>query len=391
MSQDPLFELSLATVDYLVKIIESVLRLELATPFMYDFESHRENRVSAVYSSLAIEGISLSIDDVKAVIEGKVVAGKQKEILEIKNLAEAYELIMTFDPYSVEDFLKAHSILTNGLIKESGKFRGSNGDADDEKSALVGARSLFIPGLIADLFDWAKNSDLHPVIKSAVLHYEIESIYPFEDGNWRVGRLWQTLVLAKWNPLFEFIPMEPVLLRKRKQYYEAIQTSRKADDAAPFVDFKLAAIYESIMDQQKVQEDKRMLRETARKDERKVNTKYQHQGGSRFTKMFDFERVSAGEAMNEGWHGDWHIDELQDGLTDTQIRFLRAFGNKPLSRKEIYSAIRISIDSRSWKRHGQPLLEAGYIKMTVPDRPNSRFQKYTITYEGKKRLLTSGM
>ena len=213
--------------DYLAKIVESVLRLEFGTDFNRDIKLHRENRIRTVHSSLAIEGNALSLAEVTDVLNGKLVAGTQEEVKEVKNAYEAYDRIMTFDPCSVKDFLKAHELLTQGLIDEAGKFR------------------------ISGLFAWAKGSELHPILKSAVLHYEIETIHPFADGNGRIGRLWQTLMLAKWNELFAWLPMGYVVYQNRPQYYQAIQDARKENDSGAFIEFTLSALLETIEEQTK--------------------------------------------------------------------------------------------------------------------------------------------
>jgi Fic family protein len=154
---------------------------------------------------------------------------------------------MTFNPYYVDDFLKAHKLMTDRLIVESGKFRsGDVGVFDGGKAGHIGARPQFVPILIDELFNWAKESDLHPLLKSVILHYEIEIIHPFEDGNGRMGRLWQTLLLAKWNEIFAWIPMESVMYENRLQYYQAIEGARKVNDSGVFIEFTLSAILEII-------------------------------------------------------------------------------------------------------------------------------------------------
>ncbi len=198
MFNKPPYTITEKAADYLAKIVETVTRLELVTGFKRDIKLHRENRMRTIHSSLAIEGNSLSLNEMTAVIQGKLIAGKQEEIKEVKNAYEAYDKIMTFDPYSVDDFLKANQLMTQGLVKESGKFRsGDVGVFDGETVVHIGARPQFVTQLIEELFGWAKESSLHPLLKSAIMHYEIETIHPFADGNGRIGRLWQTLLLAK--------------------------------------------------------------------------------------------------------------------------------------------------------------------------------------------------
>jgi Fic family protein len=321
--------------DYLAKIVESVTRLEFGTQFKQKIKLHRENRVRTIYSSLAIEGNTLSIDEVTAVIQGKTVAGKQEDIKEVKNAYEAYDKIMTYNPYSIKDFLKAHKLMTEGLISESGKFRsGDVGVFDRGVAVHIGARPQFVPQLMGDLLGWAKKSALHPVLKSAVLHYEIETIHPFADGNGRMGRLWQTLLLAKWNPIFALLPMESVLYENREQYYAAIEKARKDNDSGAFIEFTLFAILDIIKRQ------------------------------------------------------DEHQDERQDKTQDnTTSAVLKALKSKSLSRKEIFVVIGLSGDSRAFKRQIEPLIKEGFIEMTVPDKPKSKLQKYRLTDKGRAEIL----
>jgi Fic family protein len=334
MTNKPPYTITERAADYLAEIVESVTQLEFGTEFKRDIRLHRENRLRTIHSSLAIEGSTLTLGEVTAVIEGKAVAGKQAEIKEVKNAYETYDKIMTFDPYSIKDFLSAHKLMTQGLVEESGRFRsGDVGVFAGNVAVHIGARPQFVPQLMEDLFAWAKTSELHPVLKSAILHDEIETVHPFADGNGRMGRLWQTLLLAKWNPLFAWIPMESMLHRNRPQYYQAISDSRKINDSSVFIEFTLAALYEIITEQSK--------------------------------------------------HQVRHRDKRQVELTDTQHAVLKSLKAKPLSRKEIFAAIGMNGDSRSFKRHVEPLLDMGLIEMTVPDKPNSRLQKYRLTKAGE--------
>ncbi len=335
MSNKPPYTITEKAADYLAKIVETVTRLEFGTEFKRDIRLHRENRLRTIHSSLAIEGNTLTLGEVTAVVEGKAVAGKQTEIKEVKNAYEAYDEIMTFDPYSIKDFLKAHKLMTQGLVEESGRFRsGDVGVFAGNVAVHIGARPQFVPQLMEDLFAWAKASEVHPVLKSAILHYEIETVHPFADGNGRMGRLWQTLLLAKWNTLFAWIPMESALHRNRPQYYQAISDARKINDSSVFIEFTLSALYEIIAEQ----------------------TKHQVE----------------------------HKDKHQVELTDIQRAVLKSLKAKPLSRKEIFVAISMNGDSRSFKRHIEPLLDMGLIEMTVPEKPNSRLQKYRLTNAGKR-------
>ncbi|MDR1916472.1 MAG: Fic family protein [Synergistaceae bacterium] len=251
----PPYTITEAAADYLAKIAETVTRLEFGTDFKRDIRLHRENRIRSIYSSLAIENNGLTIEQVTDVINGRLVAGKHAEIKEVKNAYEAYDRILTLDPYKPEDFLKAHKLMTNELIEEAGSFRSRDvGVFDEGRAVHIGARPQFVPRLIEELFAWGRMSDLHPLLKSGILHYEIETIHPFADGNGRMGRLWQTLILSKWNDLFAWIPMESVVYVNRQGYYGAIEASRRDDDSGKFIEFMLKALYTSITEQIEHQE-----------------------------------------------------------------------------------------------------------------------------------------
>ena len=341
MANKPPYTITEKAADYLAKIVETVTRLEYGTEFTRDIRLHRENRIKTIHSSLAIEGNALTLGEVTAVIEGKRIAGKQTEIKEVKNAYEAYDKIMTFDPYSVGDFLRAHKLMTEGLLEESGRFRSEDvGVFAGDIAVHIGARPQFVPDLIDDLFDWAKESELHPVLKSAIMHYEIEIIHPFADGNGRMGRLWQTLLLAKWNEVFAWIPMELILYRNRPKYYRAIEDARSANDSGAFIEFTLSAVLNSIIDQE------------------------QHQAE----------------------HQDRHEEKHPVELTVTQRNVLNALEDGTLSRKEIFEKIGIRGDTRAFKRHIGPLLSRGFIKMTVPDKPNSKLQRYRLTDSGRSAI-----
>ena len=345
MANKPPYTITEKAADFLAKIVETVTRLEYGTEFKRNIRLHRENRVRTIHSSLAIEGNSLTLGEVTAVIEGKVIAGAQAEIKEVKNAYEAYDVIMTYDPFSIKDFLKAHKLMTAGLIKESGTFRGGDvGVFDGDVAIHIGARPQFVPGLMEYLFKWAKESELHPVLKSAVLHYEIETIHPFADGNGRMGRLWQTLLLAKWNAIFAWIPMETILYQNRAQYYQAIEDARKANNSGVFIEFTLLAIYDIITSQ----------------EEHLVKHQDEH--------------------LDE--HQDKHQDDRNFELNDILLAVLNAIGYKSLSRKEIFIAIGKNNDSRSFKRNIEPLIEVGLIEMTLPGKPTSKLQKYRLTDKG---------
>ena len=206
----------------------------------------RNNRILTVGSTTAIEGNRLTTQQVFDVINGKVVLAPLHDIKEVKNAFSAYGQIPDLDPYSVVDFLKAHNFITENLVQESGQFRTVGVAVVNSKREILhsGADFKQVPTLVAELFEWGKTTDIHALIKSSAMHFMIEHIHPFRDGNGRIGRLWQTLILAKWNELFEWIPVETMIYYNQAKYYETLQQSHSGEtvDCRPFIDFMLDVI-----------------------------------------------------------------------------------------------------------------------------------------------------
>ena len=208
----------------------------------------RINRIKSIHSSLAIENNTLSIEQVSDVINGKKVLGPQKDIIEVHNAFNAYEEVSKIDPYSIKDLLKIHSIMTNGLVKESGMFRsGQVGVYDQDGNVIhIAPPANIVPSLIKQLFDWVKSTNINMLIKSSIFHYEFEFIHPFNDGNGRTGRLWQTAMLASWKPIFEWIPIESIIKDNQDEYYKAIVVSTEQGESTAFITFMLKAINTAI-------------------------------------------------------------------------------------------------------------------------------------------------
>ena len=203
----------------------------------------RANRIKTIQATLAIEGNSLSEEQVSDILNGKRVAGPLREIQEVRNAIAVYDIAQSLDPYSIDDFLKAHSLMMSALIDEAGVFRhGGAGVVKADKVIHIAPPAHRVPDLINDLFSWLYTSVDHPLIQSSVFHYELEFIHPFADGNGRMGRLWQSLILGKWHPLFLHIPMETMVHRNQKQYYQAINKSSASSDSGIFIDFMLREI-----------------------------------------------------------------------------------------------------------------------------------------------------
>lgn len=207
------------------------------------------NRLLSIHASTAIEGNRLTLEQVSDVINGKPVFGPPKDIKEVQNAWLAYNEMAAYDPWVVADFLKAHALLTDTLIGESGRLR-SVGVAVVRGDGVVmhrGSPAEEVPALVQQLLHWGQTTEAHPLIKSSAIHYGIEHIHPFRDGNGRIGRLWQTLVLSKWNPLFTWMPIETLVHHNQALYYKALQDSHAKDlDCRPFIDFMLDAIANSL-------------------------------------------------------------------------------------------------------------------------------------------------
>lgn len=213
-----------------------------------DLKLRKENRIKSIHSSLAIENNSLTEKQVTDIIDGKRVLGDPKEIREVKNAYDAYEEILTLDPYRQKDFLKAHHLLTAGIVNEAGKYRSRDIGIFDEIGNVVhmGARPQYLQALMDDLFAWGKNDNTPELIKSCVFHYEIETIHPFADGNGRMGRLWQTVILANWNPIFAWIPIETLIYENQRDYYKVLEQVDQETNSNRFIEFMLAIILKTL-------------------------------------------------------------------------------------------------------------------------------------------------
>ncbi|MDE6405374.1 MAG: Fic family protein [Lachnospiraceae bacterium] len=207
----------------------------------------RESRVKSIHSSLAIEQNTLTLHQVTDVIDGKTVLGPPRDIREVKNAYEAYERMSALDPYSVKNLLLAHKIMMDGLVKEAGCFRGGNvGVYAGEQLIHAGSPANYVPDLIRQLFDWMRSTKLHPLVKSCIFHYEFEFIHPFADGNGRIGRLWQSLILQKWKDFFAWMPIETLIHEKQEGYYKALNASNSAGESTIFVVFMLGVIRDAL-------------------------------------------------------------------------------------------------------------------------------------------------
>ncbi|CDD08749.1 uncharacterized conserved protein [Clostridium sp. CAG:349] len=284
----------------------------------------RVNRIKSIHSSLAIENNTLSFEQVTAVINGKPVLAPQKDVLEVQNAFRAYEKLDEINPYSVDDLLKIHGVMTDGLVKEAGQLRSGQVGVynQDGKVVHLAPPAEFVPGQIAQLFGWVQTSKTNMLIKSSVFHYEFEFIHPFNDGNGRTGRFWQTALLASWKPIFAWIPIESIIKNNQGAYYNAIALSTSQGKSNIFVEFMLDVINNAIKE------------------------------------LVD-------DAKNHSNHLNNRVAEL-----------LKVVEPYPQSATELME--KLNLKSRAGFRNNylQPALDAGLIGMTEPDKPTSKNQKY---------------
>ena len=285
----------------------------------------KNNKIRSIHSSLAIEANSLSLNQVKDVIEGKVVIGPRKEIQEVKNAYNLYNMFDKFDCYSEEDLLLAHSVLTYLIDEESGKYRNhGEGVFDGDKVIFVAPSENMVPTLMKDLFNWLKNDKETPLlIKSCIFHYEFVFIHPFGDGNGRTARFWQNLLLSNWNSVFEYIPLESQIYKYQSEYYHKINICHKNGNSNEFIEFILLMLNEIL--------DEVLL-----------------------------------SSQKESRHISEQVNRLLS-VMDDEI---------PYSANELLSLLNIKSKETLRASYLNPALKNGLIKMTLPDKPNSKNQRY---------------
>ena len=314
----------------IAEISEQVGRITVMQEGAISPHLRRENRIRTIHSSLAIEHNSLSLEQMTAILDGKRVLGNPNEIKEVQNAYEAYELMLRLDPSSVDDLLKAHRLMMKGLVPENGKFRsGGVGIFDGEVLIHMAPPAEFVPNHIKNLFAWYQHSELHPFIKSAVFHYEFEFIHTFADGNGRMGRMWHSLLLGKWKELFFWLPMEELIQSRQKEYYDALGAADKQADSAGFVELMLEIIRDSLK-----------------------------------------------EVTVLGRNTDQVGDQVTDQDQSQTERLISVLGNETLSATELMERLGLSHRPTFRKNYLNPALEQRLIERTIPDKPNSRNQKY---------------
>ena len=307
-------------------ICEQLGQIKILSNGKFSSYLRKENRIRTIHSSLAIEHNSLSLEQVTAIIDGKRILGNPVEIKEVKNAYTTYEMMLTLDPFSVDDLLKAHEAMMKELISENGRFRsGGVGVFNGKALVHMAPPANMVPGQIQDLFSWYKASEIHPLIRSAIFHYEFEFIHPFADGNGRVGRMWHSLLLGRWNEIFYWLPVEDLIRSRQEEYYKALGKSDRDADSSAFVEFLLQVILDTL--------------------------------------------------QNTTVVGNDEVEEQKDPLVDT---LREAIGKDTLSATEIMKRLGLSHRPTFRQNYLNPALSHGVIEMTIPDKPNSRNQKYRL-------------
>ena len=251
MDYKPPFTITNAILKYVASISEKLGKLNAVQGLENKPHLRKNNRIKSIHASLKIEANSLSLGQVRDVINGKLVLGEQKEIQEVKNAYAAYEKLSEIDPYSINDLKHYHGIMTKYLVDEAGVYRSSEeGVFSGERCIFMAPPARLVPQLMSNLFVWMKSAkdDVHPLILSSIFHYEFVFIHPFTDGNGRMARLWHTAMLAKWKPILEYIPIESQIEKFQEEYYDAISKCHMEGAATIFIEFMLSQI-DKILDE----------------------------------------------------------------------------------------------------------------------------------------------
>ena len=247
----PPFSISDKTIDLIGEISAQMERFAIRMEQEDGLLLRKINRIKSIQGSLAIEGNTLDAEQISAILEGKPVIGTVREIQEARNALKTYDAFTTFEAYKQADLLRAHGLLMESLVDNPGKYRRGNvGVFAGDKPIHIAPPADRVPSLMDDLFAWLTTSTNHLLIKSCVFHYEFEFIHPFMDGNGRMGRLWQSILLAKLHPIFEYLPVENMVFKNQQLYYKAINDSTLGADCGVFVEFMLGEILNTLKSRQ---------------------------------------------------------------------------------------------------------------------------------------------
>ena len=322
----PPFTITNEILSYVSSISEKIGRITATNNLEAKPHLRKNNKIKSIHSSLKIEASSLTLGQVRDVINGRAVLGEQKEIQEVKNAYAAYERLSQIDPYNIRHLKQFHGIMTKYLVEESGDFRsGEEGVFNGDQCIFRAPPAQFVPQLMEKLFFWmnAARKDVHPLILSSVFHYEFVFIHPFSDGNGRMARLWHTAILSKWKPIFEYIPIESQVEKFQDEYYEAIAKCHVAGESTIFIEFMLSQI-DAILDEISVQ-----------------------------------------------------ISEENEHLSEEVKKLLEVMEyDIPYKSKALMEKLGLKSREGFRRNYLHPAIELNLIRMTIPDKPNSRNQRY---------------
>lgn len=320
----PPYEINDEMLDLVARITEKLGQLNGVSALEKLPKLRRISRISSIHSTLAIENNKLSVGQVTDVIDGKRVLGFQEDVLAVKNAISAYKLLKDIDPYSIDDLLKVHGVMMQGLVSEAGKIRtGQVGVYNGEGEVIhIAPSAEMVSPLIYRLLDWAKTSKANMLIKSSIFHYEFEFIHPFRDGNGRMGRLWQSVMLSCWKPIFEWIPIESIIKENQQEYYKAIALSTSQGRSDKFILFMLSVIDKAI----------------------------QHI-------IVDTQN---------------HINHISNQVA----ALMGVIESYPQSASELMAKLDLKSKDNFRKNYLYPAIESGLIEMTDKNKPTSRNQRY---------------
>ena len=322
----PPYTITNQMLSYVASISEKIGRITLISNMEKKPHLRKNNRIKSIHSSLRIEANSLTLNQVRDVINGKIVLGEQREIQEVKNAYCAYGKIAEINPYSIRDLKKYHGIMTKYLEEQSGDFRrGEEGVFHGDECIFMAPPAQYVPQLMEELFAWMKEvaREIHPLILSSIFHYEFVFIHPFSDGNGRMARLWHTAIIYRWKPIFEYIPIESQIEKFQDDYYEAIAKCHVAGESTLFIEFMLAQV-DKILDEITVQ-----------------------------------------------------VDEDNEQLTEYIKKLLGVMEyDVPYTSNTLMEKLGLKSREGFRKNYLRPALDLQMIEMTIPDKPNSRNQRY---------------
>ena len=322
----PPYTITNQMLSYVASISEKIGRITLISNMEKKPHLRKNNRIKSIHSSLRIEDNSLTLNQVRDVINGKIVLGEQREIQEVKNAYCSYGKIAEINPYSIRDLKKYHGIMTKYLEEQSGDFRrGEEGVFHGDECIFMAPPAQYVPQLMEELFAWMKEvaREIHPLILSSIFHYEFVFIHPFSDGNGRMARLWHTAILYRWKPIFEYIPIESQIEKFQDDYYEAIAKCHVAGESTLFIEFMLAQV-DKILDEITVQ-----------------------------------------------------VDEDNEQLTEYIKKLLGVMEyDVPYTSNTLMEKLGLKSREGFRKNYLRPALDLQMIEMTIPDKPNSRNQRY---------------